>query len=336
MKRPEGFDTPPAEPDAPPARPSKRSVPKRSVPKQVAPKQVAPSGAASTPVPPTRQPSQRAPRVPAKAARTARLPRPSADRVAQAELRAAERARRRAEKRELRRFTRRTRRRRIAWLTGLGIVVALVGMSIAAVYSPLLALREIRVEGTSSLDPAQIIDAIDGQLDTPLALLDEQRLRDELGAFSLIRSYSTEILPPGTLIVHIVERTPIGVRVSGGSFDIVDPAGVVLGTVPQRPEGLPLIQLGDADADSAAGRSVAEVLLAMPESLRVQVETIAATTRDDVTLTLVGSTQRVEWGSAADSEHKARVLAALLAIHGGAGPGSYDVSAPGTAVFHAD
>ena len=53
-------------------------------------------------------------------------------------------------------------------------------------------------------------------------------------------------------------------------------------------------------------------------------------------MTLVGSTQRVEWGSAADSEHKARVLAALLAIHGGSGSGSYDVSAPGTAVFHAD
>ncbi len=74
----------------------------------------------------------------------------------------------------------------------------------------------------------------------------------------------------------------------------------------------------------------------MPDALRVQVEAIGATTRDNVTLTLVGSSQRVEWGSAADSEHKARVLGALLAIHGGSGAGSYDVSAPGTAVFHAD
>lgn len=316
MKRPEGFDAPPAEPDAASARAPKRVAAER------APRAPKPAKAATAPKP---QRPQRA-----------RPQRPSADRLAAAELKAAERARRRAEKRELRRFTRRTRRRRIAWLTGLGVLAALVGMSIAAVYSPLLALREIRVDGTSSLDPAQIVDAIDGQLDTPLALLDEERLREELSAFTLIRSYSTEILPPGTLIVHIVERTPIGVRVNGGSFDIVDPAGVVLGTVPQRPEGLPLIQLGEADADSAAGRSIAEVLLAMPASLRVQIDAITATTRDNVTLTLAGSTQRVEWGSAADSEHKARVLAALLAIHGGAGAGSYDVSAPGTAVFHAD
>lgn len=309
MKRPEGFDTPPAEPDAAPARPAKRAAPLR----------------------PARQP--KAPAAPA--APRGRPPRPSSDHTAEAQLRAAERARKRAEKQELRRFTRRTRRRRIAWLTGIGIALALVGMSIGAVYSPLLALREIRVEGTTSLDPAQVVDAIDGQLGTPLALLDEQLLREQLGAFTLIRSYSTEILPPGTLIVHLVERTPVGVRVNGGAFDIVDPAGVVLGTVAERPAGLPLIQLGDQDADSAAGRSIAEVLLAMPDALRGSVDTITATTRDDVTLTLVGSAQWVEWGSAADSEHKARVLAALLVIHAGSGPGSYDVSAPGTAVFRA-
>lgn len=318
MKRPEGFDAPQAQPDAAPARPARTPRAPR---------------APRTPRPLA---SERPPRSEAREARPdapARPPRPSTPKNARAEFRAAVRARKRAERRELRRFTRRARRRRIAWLTGIGLVLALVGMSVGAVYSPLLALREVRVEGTTSLDPAQIVAAVDGQLGTPLALLDEGLLREQLGAFTLIRSYSTEILPPGTLIVHIIERTPIGVRVNGGSFDIVDPAGVVLGTVPQRPEGLPLIQLGTQSADSTAGRSIAEVLLAMPEALRVQVEAIAATTRDDVTLILTGSTQRVEWGSAADSERKAQVLAALLAIHGGSGAGSYDVSAPGTAVF---
>lgn len=310
MKRPEGFDAPQAQPDAAPVTPAR--TPR-------APKQ-------ATKPKPKPQPKPQPKRAPRPA-------HPSSERLARAELAAAERSRKRAERRELRRFTRRTRRRRIAWLTGIGLVLALVGMSLGAVYSPLLALRDIRVEGTVSLEPAQIVDAVDGQLGTPLALLDENLLREQLGAFSLIRSYSTEILPPGTLIVHVVERTPVGLRVNGGAFDIVDPAGVVLGTVPQRPDSLPLIHLGALDADSAAGRSIAEVLLAMPESLRVQVDAIAATTRDDVTLTLVGSAQRVEWGSAADSERKAQVLAALLAIHAGSGAGSYDVSAPGTAVF---
>ncbi|AYF99616.1 FtsQ-type POTRA domain-containing protein [Protaetiibacter intestinalis] len=272
----------------------------------------------------------------ARREKAARPPRPSADRVAAAELRAAERARKRYEKQELKRFTRRVRRRRIAWATGVGIVVMLVALSVGAVYSPLLALREVQVDGTSRLDPAQLTDAIDGQLGVPLALLDESRIRDELGQFTLIRSYTTELIPPGTLLVHITERTPVGTIVRGAEFDLVDPAGVVIATTTERTPGMPVIRVEGDDVDSAAFRSVAEVLLALPESLHAQLDTVSATTRDNVTLTLAGSDQRVEWGSADRSDHKARVLAALLAIHAGSGPGLYDVSAPGTAVFRAD
>lgn len=323
MKRPEGFDEVPEEPrEARPAAPGSR-VP-RARGEQVRESRVRPQTA----------PRDRGPRT--QAARPERAPRPSADRTARAELRVAERARKRAEKREMRRFTRRSRRRRIAWLSAAAVVGALVALSLAAVYSPLLALREIRVEGARNVDAAQLEQALEDQLGTPLALLDEHRLEEKLGAFRLIQSYSTEILPPGTLIVHIVERTPIGVVASSDSFDVVDPAGVVLSSAPERPEGLPIIVLGAGGADSVAGRSVAEVLLAMPLELRAQVDEIRATTRDDVTLTLSGSVQRVQWGSAESSEHKARVLEALLTIHGDDGPGSYDVSALGSAVFRAD
>ena len=340
MRRPEGFDEPArAEVPSPAsAEPKRRGLPKPSA--QARPK----PPTEPKPTKPAKQP--KAPRQPKPVEATdperprttqppRRLRRASASRVAEAELRAAERARKRAEKRELRRFTRRVRRRRIAWAIGLTLVGSLVGISLMAVYSPLLALRDIRVEGTTSLDPAQIVDAVDGQLGTPLALLDEGELRDQLGEFTLIRSYSTEILPPGTLIIHVVERTPVGAMVKGSRFQIVDAAGVVLATSPQRPAGLPLIDLEASDVGGAAFGSIAEVLLVLPTSVRDQLDAISATTRDDVTLTLAGSTQRVVWGSADDSEHKARVLAALVAIHGGSGPGTYDVSAPGTAVFNA-
>lgn len=306
MKRPEGFDAPGAvREQTRPAAAEKRPVREK----------------------PVREPSVRE-----KPVREPKPPR--APRAAQAELRTAARARKQQERRELRRFTQRTRRRRIAWLVGTGVVVLLVALSFGAVYSPLLALRDIRVDGTARLDPTQLVDAIDDQLGVPLALLDDAKLHDELGAFSLIRSYTTEILPPGTLIVHIVERTPVGSIVRGADFDLVDAAGVVISSTTTRTPGVPVIQVADDEVDSVAFRSIAEVLLALPPELLVQVDAIAASTRDDVTLTLTGSTQQVEWGSADDSAQKARVLAALLAIHSGAGAGRYDVSAPGTAVFH--
>ena len=323
MKRPEGFDAP-----APVAA---KDAPRASVRMPAADREAKVREA------PQRVRDPRAPREkPQKAAAPKAPRRPSSDRLAASELRAAERARKRQERRELKRFTRRARQRRIAWLAGIGAVAMLVLLSLGAVYSPLLALRDIQVDGTSRLDPAQIVDAVDGQLDVPLALLDESRIRDELGEFTLIRSYTTELLPPGTLIIHVVERTPSGSIARGAQFDLVDPAGVVITSSPERTPGMPVISVAGDDVDSAAFRSTAEVLLALPPDFLAQVDGVSATTRDDVTLVLTGSNQRVEWGSAEGSEHKARVLAALVAIHAGSGPGLYDVSAPGTAVFRAD
>ena len=342
MKRPEGFDAP-APADAPDRSRSSargattstekttrekkvREKPAREKPVREKPARVRASRAGSAGAEPNPRPSVPRPSV----------PRPSADRTAAAELRAAERARKRHERRELKRFTRRTRQRRIAWLTGIGTVAMLVLLSLGAAYSPLLALRDIQVDGTSRLDPAQLVDAVDGQIGVPFALLDESRIRDELGEFTLIRSYTTELLPPGTLIIHIVERAPIGSISRGAQFDLVDAAGVVIASTPERTPGMPVITVADDDVESAAFRSVAAVLLSLPPEFLAQVDGVTATTRDDVTLVLTGSNQRVEWGSAEGSDHKARVLAALVAIHGGSGPGLYDVSAPGSAVFRAD
>ena len=321
MKRPEGYSRPTAPPSGsrptPPAAPRPRASEQRPTTERRA------TEPGQRPVRPPR------PSTPGKASG-------SRAREAEAELRAARRERKRAEKLELRRFTRRTRRRRLAWLTAGGLVVLLAGVLAIAVFSPLLALREIRIDGTARLDPVTLKAAVDGQLGTPLALLDNDQITRELGAFPLIRSYTTEVLPPGTLAIHIVERQPIGVVQSGADFDLVDPAGIVVESTAARPEGVALIQLSGAEVGDKLFLSMTEVLLALPPDVLTRVDAITATTKDDVTLTLVGSNQRVAWGSSERASTKATELAWLLAIHGGAGAGEYDVSAPGSAVFRAD
>lgn len=316
MKRPEGFDRGAQPPAAPARTPRPERTPRPARTPQPAP--------------------QRTPR-PAKAPTPAPLAQPSRPRSARAEFAAADRRRRREERAEVRRFTRSARRRRLGWLAGVLVLLSLAALVVTAVYSPILALRQITVDGTSRLDAAQLVDAVDGQLGTPLALLDESRIREELGEFTLIRSYVTELVPPDTLLIHIVERAPIGVVESPDGFRLVDPAGVTIETTVTAPEGYPVIQLAAGDDVSGPGfRSMAEVLLALPPAVLTQVSSIAAQTKDDVTLDLAGSAQRVVWGSADDSVEKAAVLAALLALHKGDGPGEYDVSAPGIGVFHAD
>lgn len=289
------------------------------------------------PTPAVKKPHPRVEERPAKPV-VSRNPRPTTAGPARAErtARRAERIQQRYERAEVRRFTRHARRRRIGALTVLAIIAVTAGLIAAAVFSPILALREIRVDGTTRLDPAVLADAVSGQIGTPLALLDEDRIRRELGEFTSIRSYVTELVPPGTLVIHVVERTPLGIVATAAGFDVVDAAGVVLETSAARPTGLPLLQIDEDGPEGTGFAAMAEVLIALPPGVLAQVDTISARTRDDVTLRLAGSDQRVVWGSADDSDRKADVLAALLARFSTAGPGEYDVSAPGSAVFRLD
>ncbi|TWX41118.1 FtsQ-type POTRA domain-containing protein [Frigoribacterium sp. ACAM 257] len=252
--------------------------------------------------------------------------------------RAARRAsgeRRRSERIEVRRFTRRSRHRRAAWVTA-GAVAVLLGSSVAvAVFSPLLSLEQIEVEGTARVDAVEVQAAVSGQLGTPLARIDFERITTELEQFPLIASYVTETAPPHTLVIRVTERQPIATVSSGDGFDLVDPAGVVVQRLDDRQEGVPLVDVGGAPLDGTAFRSTAEVLLALPQALRQTVDSATASTADDVTLSL-STGERVVWGSADDSAEKAQVLAGLIADQARRDPAAsveFDVSAPDNGII---
>lgn len=254
-------------------------------------------------------------------------------RQANRELRRAEAERRRFERREVRRFTRRTRRRRIAWLTVGGAFVALLIAVAVAVFSPALAVKSIRVDGVVRVDGVALQAALDEQLGTPLALVDEGAIVEALEQFPLIRSFAIERQPPDSILVRISEREPIAAIARDDGYHLVDPAGVSVLVNAEPVEGVPVIDLRGQDVESVAFRSVVEVLLAMPADLRARVVEVAAASRDDVTLSLSGVGQTVAWGSADDSALKARVLATLMGTVDPGRAGQFDVSAPTLAIF---
>ncbi len=255
------------------------------------------------------------------------------DASARAELRRSARDRRRAERAEVRRFTRRARNRRVTIAVIAGTIVTLIGLVLTAVYSPILALRQVRVDGTSRVNAEEVVSALDDQLGTPLALIDFAEIEDQLGAFPLIRSYVTETLPPDTLVIHIVERQPVGSVATTTGYQVVDPAGIVLQESADRLPGVPLIDLAGAATTTPAFDAAVEVLLSLPPTLLAQVDSISAHTQDDVSLVLAGVGQRVTWGSADDSTRKAALLAALIAVTDPTAAGEFDVSAPSNGVF---
>ncbi len=233
----------------------------------------------------------------------------------------------------MRRFTRRARNRRLATAAIVGVLITLAGLVLTAVYSPILALRTITVEGTSRVSAEQVMAAVDEQMGTPLALIDYGKITNQLGAFPLIRSYVTETIPPSTLVIHVVERAPVGAIKVGSTFQLVDPAGVVVQESSERAAGIPLIDIGGASTSSEAFDSVVEVLVSLPATLLAQVDSVSAKTHDDVSLVLTGVGQRVIWGSATDSAAKAALLAALIAVTDPGRAGAFDVSAPSNGVF---
>ncbi len=230
----------------------------------------------------------------------------------------------------MRRFTKRSRRRRIAWSIAIGSVVALVVVVAVGAYSPLMALREVRVEGAQRIAAADIEAAFAPALGTPLPLIASAQVHEALTGFPLIETYSTETIPPGTLVVRIVERTPVGVVETGQGLELVDAAGVVIDRPSERPEGQPLIT-ADGGIAGEGFRAAAAVIRSLPAEVRAQLVGVQAATADDVRLELdAGAT--VVWGSAEESAQKATVLAALMRNAPPDTVSEYDVSSPKSAV----
>jgi cell division protein FtsQ len=307
VKRPEGFDRP--EVPAPPTdRKQGKPRPNRSTPGKPTPGK--PAGKATQAA---AQPGPNNSPDPSRVARKAEVEAPVAAQDPKKSARALERTQHRLERAEARRFTRSSRRRRLTWLSVGAIFVVLVAVLAVAIFSPILALRTIRIEGATSIKVAAVQSALDDQLGTPLALLNTSQIDRDLSRFTLIRSYVTEIIPPNTLVVRIVERQAIGVVKEGNVYDQVDPAGVVLKKT-TSPGNLPVIEIGSAKVGGAAFEAAVKVLLAMPASLSGQIDTISASTLDNVSLMFSGSKHTVIWGSSAQSNEKATVLAAMLKV----------------------
>ena len=259
-------------------------------------------------------------------------PTPGGAKAAKRALAAAARERRRYERQEVRRFTKRSRRRRITWMVVVGSLVALVAVVGIGAYSPLMALRDVRIEGAQRIPAADVQAAFDGVLGTPLPLIDSAEVHAALAAFPLIETYSTETHPAGhpggaDRRAHAGRRrstTGVGPRAGGcrGRGDRPPRRGARgpaddRGRRRHRRRGLPRGRRGRAEP--AGGRA------------RASSSRATAATADDVRLELAGGAS-VVWGSAEDSALKATVLATLMRAAPPDTVSQYDVSAPSSPV----
>ncbi|CAI9419774.1 cell division protein FtsQ/DivIB [Nocardioides sp. T2.26MG-1] len=233
-----------------------------------------------------------------------------------------------------RRFARRQWARRwLAWryVVAVVVLVALVTGGIWAVYfSSWLSVSGVEVDGVDQLSAAEVREAAAVPEGEALARVDLDRIRSRVEALAPVRSADVSRQWPDQVLIEVEERVAVAVVEIGGQLKGMDDQGVVFRDYAQPPAGLPRVETGGPTSSDAL-REAALVAGSLPTDLQAKVDHVEVATIDEISLELRDG-RSVEWGSADDSELKARVLADLLA----AAPKAphYDVSVPGRPTTH--
>ena len=213
------------------------------------------------------------------------------------------------------------------WLA-VGVSISLlVVLVIVAVFSPLLAIQKIEIVGNSKVSAKDLAKDLAFLKGLPLPQVSNDAIVSKLSKYQLIDSVSAVSLPPSTLRVVIVERKALA-KVSINGIDyLYDAVGVQLGRA-QSSDKLPtIVAAGDPKTSSSFKQSI-EVLLSVPVALLPKIAGIQALSKDNVTLFLRASNQKVLWGDDSNRALKAKVLMALLAHYEGKYGLTFDVSSP--------
>ncbi|UDY22485.1 cell division protein FtsQ/DivIB [Nocardioides sp. Kera G14] len=226
-----------------------------------------------------------------------------------------------------RRFSRRQWRRR--WLQWKPLVIVVGVLAVAAVavwlvwFSSVLAVKSVVVTGTSAISQRDVRDAAAIESGSPLVSVGLDKVHDRVAALAAVESVTVTRRWPDQVVIAVTERTPIAVIDLGGRLRGLDKDGVVFLSYKKAPANLPKV-VSPAGTDARALREAAQVVRSLPPELAKITDHVEVATVDEVSLALTKD-RTVQWGSSADSEQKAEVLAALLKHPAKV----YDVSVPG-------
>jgi cell division protein FtsQ len=217
----------------------------------------------------------------------------------------------------------------------LAVLGVIAGVTWALLDSRLLVVRSVTVTGTHMVPAAEVAAAADVPLGTPLIRVNTGQVARRVEGIRQVASAAVAKNWPDGLTITVRERTPVvAVRMTGGGYDLLDSAGVIVRWAAVKPAAMPLY-LATVPGSTLRGdpglAAAATVLSELPSWLRTAVVSTTATqpagSASQVTLRLRDG-KTVLWGGTDRATEKGRELAILIRD-----PARYyDVSAPGTVV----
>lgn len=113
-------------------------------------------------------------------------------------------------------------------------------------------VEKVEVHGTQRMDAKAVYDIALGQVDRSMLNVDLEAVRADIARLPWVQDARVSRRLPGTLVVDIVERTPVAVWQHQGALALIDANGVVLEAVSaQAMPDLPLLVGDDANMQAA-------------------------------------------------------------------------------------
>ncbi|HXH78058.1 cell division protein FtsQ/DivIB [Nocardioides sp.] len=250
------------------------------------------------------------------------------------DTRAPESPHQRAERITRQRFARRQWARRwMRWKSAVAVVslVALVGAALWLVfYSATLSVTQVDVVGNKLLSDDRVTRVAAVPEGEQLATVDLEEAARRVETLSEVVDADVTRAWPDTVLITLTERVAVAVVELGGTIRGLDAEGILFRNYAAMPPGLPRVQPQTSTGTDAL-KEAAGVVSALPRDLGARVDHVEVQTIDQITLVLRDG-REVRWGSAEESELKARVLVRLLEAQQAP---IYDVSVPGSPTFSA-
>lgn len=195
------------------------------------------------------------------------------------------------------------------------VPIVSISLVIAALFTPLFAIKEITVVGTQRLNSEKLVATLQPLLGKSLTMVANQEVADLLAGFELIETFALQAQPPSTLRVKVRERQPLLIINQSGQRQMFDAAGVRI-AVAEAQDEFPVFDFqGNTQQDPRFAQAV-ELLLSLPFETYSRIGAISVSDQLTSQLILKGSGIKIFWGANSDPLLKAEVLESLLATSG--------------------
>jgi cell division protein FtsQ len=215
-----------------------------------------------------------------------------------------------------RRFMARARQRRLRavlpWAVAGGVLLVVGALTWMVYGTSVLAVRHVKVVGVQLIAPLQVEEAAAVPADQPLARVDLEAVRARVRAIPAVDRVTVKRGWPSTLVVEVVERTPVAaVPTAPGKLTLIDASGVAYREVARVPDGLPMVRVSTPGPSDVNTKSALKVLGALSPELREQLTAVSVAAPAQIKLEL-SKGRVVVWGDDTESDTKSQVATALL------------------------